>query len=161
MSGRIKLTKLESSDARTTWRADFPGTPGRTDGKTYRVTTYPKSDQVFLETWVDRKQISAARATRVIAALREELSAVGALDPARCAAPADEDDKQMRTMREHRRKNFGITSAQVRDGDELFEGERVYRLTYNGFQEAAVVSLAPHEARKFFELLAKDFGFAI
>ncbi|AMR77981.1 hypothetical protein [Cupriavidus nantongensis] len=161
MTGRIKLTKLENSSASTKWRADFPGAPGKTDDKTYCVTTYPNSNLIHLETWADRKQISAARATRIISAIREELIAVGALGPARSVAPPDDDDEQMRTMREHRRKNFGITSAQVRDGDELFEGERVYRLTYNGYQEAAVLSLAPHEARKFFELLAKDFGFAI
>ncbi|AVA38289.1 MULTISPECIES: hypothetical protein [Cupriavidus] len=160
MTGRIKLTKLESSSAGTKWRADFPSTMHK-QGATYRVTTYPSSDLIFLETWVNRKQVSAARATRIISAIREELNAVGALGPARSAPLPDEDDEQMHTMREHRRKNFGITSAQMRQGEELFEGERVYRVTYNGSQDAAVVSLAPHEARKFFDLLAKDFGFSI
>ncbi|HEP6431500.1 TPA: hypothetical protein VDB83_005832 [Burkholderia cenocepacia] len=41
----------------------------------------------------------------------------------------------------------------------LFEGEKVFRVTFNGRQDAAVLSLAPHEGRALYERLRDEFGF--
>jgi hypothetical protein len=61
-------------------------------------------------------------------------------------------------MREYRRKNFTARIEVPNDGMSLFEGEKVLRVTHNGRQEVAVLSLAPHEARAIYELLATEFG---
>ncbi|MBR8426168.1 hypothetical protein [Burkholderia cenocepacia] len=62
-------------------------------------------------------------------------------------------------MRAYRRKNFGVRVEVPNDGMSLFEGEKVFRVTFNGRQDAAVLSLAPHEGRALYERLRDEFGF--
>jgi len=62
-------------------------------------------------------------------------------------------------MREYRRKHFAVRVETPNDGMGLFEGEKVFRVTHNGRQDVAVLSLAPHEARILFDNLRAEFGF--
>jgi hypothetical protein len=62
-------------------------------------------------------------------------------------------------MRAHRRKNFAIRVDPPHDEFVLFEGEKVFRITHNGRQDVAVLSLAPHEARMLYEQLRAEFDF--
>lgn len=59
-------------------------------------------------------------------------------------------------MAQYRRENFGIRVEPSRYPD--FENEKTFFITQNGRQEQPL-SLAPHEARKFFDLLRAEFGF--
>lgn len=63
-------------------------------------------------------------------------------------------------MRAHRRKHFAVSITTPNDGMDLFEGEKVLRITQNGRQDVAVVSLAPHEAHELFESLRTTFNFS-
>jgi hypothetical protein len=58
--------------------------------------------------------------------------------------------------RERRMKNFAVRAEPTREPD--FEGEKTIYVTKNGRQEYPT-SLAPHEARKLFDLLRDEFGF--
>lgn len=62
-------------------------------------------------------------------------------------------------MREYRRKHFAVRIETPNDDMGLFEGEKVVRITHNGRQDVAVLSLAPHEARMLYEKLRAEFGF--
>ncbi|MBN3729507.1 MULTISPECIES: hypothetical protein [Burkholderia] len=62
-------------------------------------------------------------------------------------------------MRAYRRKNFDVRVEVPLDGMNLFDGEKVFRVTYNGRQDGAVLSLAPHEARVLYDRLRAEFGF--
>jgi hypothetical protein len=59
-------------------------------------------------------------------------------------------------MAERRRKNFAVRAGRAQDPD--FDGEKSIHWTYNGNQEYNI-QLAPHEARKLYDLLAAEFGF--
>jgi hypothetical protein len=58
-------------------------------------------------------------------------------------------------MAERRRKNFAIRAEPMREPD--FDGEKLIHYTYNGSREYAM-QLAPHEARKLYDLLGAEFG---
>lgn len=62
-------------------------------------------------------------------------------------------------MRAYRREHFAARVETPLDGLSLFEGEKVLRVTHNGRQDVAVLSLAPHEARAVYELLRAEFEF--
>jgi hypothetical protein len=64
-------------------------------------------------------------------------------------------------MREYRREHFAARIETPRDGMSLFDGEKVLRITHNGRQDVAVVSMAPHEARVVYDLLRAGFGFQV
>ena len=59
-------------------------------------------------------------------------------------------------LAQHRRENFAVRVEQARHPD--FENEKTFFFTTNGRQEQPV-SLAPHEARKLFDLLRCEFNF--
>ncbi len=99
---------------------------------------------------------SAAQAT--MEARSKAIAAIASVDGP-LILPGGPEDEQARRMRLHRQKNFAFTSEPVRGDFIMFEGERVYRFTQNGYQETAVLSLAPHEARQLFDRLGADFGF--
>ncbi|GAB1835523.1 hypothetical protein MyNCGM121_22980 [Achromobacter xylosoxidans] len=61
------LTKLGETRNATRWLAKFPNTRN-TIGPSYHVTTYPRSDLVFIETWVQRRQVNG---TRIKAAIQD------------------------------------------------------------------------------------------
>jgi hypothetical protein len=68
------MTKLSESANATRWKAQFPSTLTK-QGGAYRVTTYPNSDIVFIETWVNHRHVSGAR---IVAAIRAAISALPA-----------------------------------------------------------------------------------
>lgn len=53
-------------------------------------------------------------------------------------------------------KNFGVRAEPTREPE--FDGEKTIYVTKNGRQEYPT-SLAPHEARKLFDLLRAEFKF--
>lgn len=59
--------------------------------------------------------------------------------------------------RDYRKANFAVRAEPAREPD--FDGQKTIYLTYNGRQDYPI-SLAPHEARKLYDLLAAEFGFA-
>ena len=59
-------------------------------------------------------------------------------------------------MAQYRRDNFGVRVEPARHPD--FENEKTFFFTQNGRQEQPI-SLAPHEARKLFDLLRAEFNF--
>jgi hypothetical protein len=61
-------------------------------------------------------------------------------------------------MREYRREHVAARVETPNDDMVLFEGEKVLRVTHNGRQDVAVLSLAPHEARAIYDLLRVEFG---
>jgi hypothetical protein len=61
-------------------------------------------------------------------------------------------------MREYRLQHFAVRVETPNDGMALFEGEKVLRVTHNGRQDVAVLSLAPHEARVVYALLRAEFA---
>lgn len=90
-------------------------------------------------------------------------AAIVAPVPATLAAggsPRPLGDKKVVTTdeqsRERRMRNFAVRAELTREPD--FEGEKTIYLTKNGRQEYPT-SLAPHEARKLFDLLRAEFGF--
>ena len=58
--------------------------------------------------------------------------------------------------RQRRIKNFAVRAEPTREPD--FIGEKTILVTYNGRQEYPT-ALAPHEARKLFDLLRSEFNF--
>ena len=60
------------------------------------------------------------------------------------------------SARAYREQHFAVRAEPSRD--PAFDGERTIQLTCNGLQEYPV-TLAPHEARKLFDLLGAEFGF--
>lgn len=60
-------------------------------------------------------------------------------------------------MAERRRKNFAVRAEAAHHPE--FDGEKAIYITYNGFQENPI-NLAPHEARKLYDLLGAEFGFS-
>ena len=58
--------------------------------------------------------------------------------------------------RQRRMANFAVRAEPAREPD--FEDEKTIYVTYNGRQEYPT-SLAPHEARKLFDLLRQEYGF--
>ncbi|MEM8519034.1 hypothetical protein [Janthinobacterium sp. CAN_S7] len=58
--------------------------------------------------------------------------------------------------RQRRMKNFGVRAEPTREPE--FDGEKTIYVTKNGRQEYPT-SLAPHEARKLFDLLRAEFKF--
>jgi hypothetical protein len=63
---KIEVTKLYESSVCTRWLVKFPSTPTK-EGRRWYATTYPNSDQVFVETVVTRR---ASRNLRVADAVR-------------------------------------------------------------------------------------------
>jgi hypothetical protein len=61
------LTKLSETPNQTKWKAQFPSTL-TTQGGTYRVTTYPASDVIFIETWVTQRPCGGKRISAAILA---------------------------------------------------------------------------------------------
>jgi hypothetical protein len=70
------LTKLHESPNATRWKAQFPSTLTK-QGAAYRVSTYPDSDLVFIETWVKHRQVSGERIAdairKAVAAQKEQV----------------------------------------------------------------------------------------
>lgn len=56
--------------------------------------------------------------------------------------------------RQRRMKNFAVRAEPLQEPE--FVGEKTILVTYNGRQEYPTV-LAPHEAKKLFDLLRKEF----
>jgi hypothetical protein len=54
------LTKLTETASRTTWKAEFPSVP-RGQSALYRVTTYPKSDLIYVASWGRDRRVTGAR----------------------------------------------------------------------------------------------------
>lgn len=65
------LKKINESAACTRWEAQFPSTMTK-QGGTYRVTTYPNSELVYVETWVRCRRVTG---NRVIEAIKAALTA--------------------------------------------------------------------------------------
>lgn len=51
------VTKLSESENRTVWRVELPPNSAGTRS-TYRATTYPNSDLVYVETWPQKRKTS-------------------------------------------------------------------------------------------------------
>lgn len=66
------LTKLSESSAAIQWKAQFPSSLTK-QGGCYRVTTYPNSDLVFVQTWVNRRIVNGAAIKQAIRAALEAL----------------------------------------------------------------------------------------
>lgn len=64
-------------------------------------------------------------------------------------------DEYTASTRAHREANFAVRAQPALD--PLFDGEKTIYVTYNGHQEYPT-TLAPHEARKLFELLRTEFN---
>lgn len=140
----VQFQLIEGRDGLYAWTATLP------DGKRYRVTEDTTTGEVTVAT-TRRTLVSEPTIAGPIA---------DALRARRKARATPTEDAMERAMREHRTKHFKVSSTPVREEMQTFEGERTYRITYNGRQEAAVLSLAPHEARLLFDRLAADFGFS-
>ncbi|WP_227461653.1 hypothetical protein [Cupriavidus pauculus] len=139
----VQFQMIEGRDGLYAWTATLP------DGKRYRVTEDTTTGEITVAT-TRRTLVSEPTIAGPIAeALR-----------ARRKAPASPtEDAIEQAMREHRQRHFKVSSTPAREEIRTFEGERTYRISYNGRQEAAVLSLAPHEARQLFDQLSADFGF--
>ncbi len=61
--------KVSESGARTVWKVSIPR------GRTYRVTTYPRSEQVFVELDISRRAIPQGVATKLTPVLRKAIEA--------------------------------------------------------------------------------------
>ncbi|ABO60218.1 hypothetical protein Bcep1808_7341 (plasmid) [Burkholderia vietnamiensis G4] len=61
------VTKLSESENQTVWRVELPPN-GSGFRSTYRATTYPNSDLVFVETWVKKLKSSNKKVVEVMRA---------------------------------------------------------------------------------------------
>ena len=61
------VTKLSESANQTIWKVDLP--PNSAGFRsTYQATTYPNSDLVFVETWVNKRKTSNQKVVDVMRA---------------------------------------------------------------------------------------------
>ncbi len=77
MIPKVKATKLTETAGCTTWMIEwiYPAMSGR-QGKSYRVTTYPNSDLIFLETAAKRRKVATGVAIKIMPQIRAALAAV-------------------------------------------------------------------------------------
>lgn len=65
-----KATMVRENSACTCWTVKWPGRPGYVEGKTYRATTYPDSDLIFIETGARRVPVTGMNATKLTPIIR-------------------------------------------------------------------------------------------
>ncbi|MCA8050902.1 hypothetical protein [Burkholderia arboris] len=61
------VTKLSESENQTVWMVELPPN-GSGFRSTYRATTYPNSDLVYVETWVQKRKTSNMKVVEVMRA---------------------------------------------------------------------------------------------
>jgi hypothetical protein len=76
----IRVTKLSETINQTKWLVDwvYPPNSGKW-GKSYRATTYPDCDLIFLQTAAKQRTVAKGVATKIMPQIRAALATLGAV----------------------------------------------------------------------------------